>query len=362
MNRPSLTDIYNRVRVDLPSTVRYSLRKIMSEVIAGTTHMLYGYIEYLASATLPDSRVTTMLNKWCDLFGIDRKPANYAEIKVQIEATEPLVIPAGTRWQFEESQVYYSLSESVDVRQIEEKFSAILTLRCDSIGEIGNRTKGEILTVEATIPNLSADAIVRDISKTGADIESDRSLRNRLISRLRLPPQGGCPYDYIAWAQAQPGVSRAWVLPRPGGIRGKVLVTYLKEKGLPSSEEAVDVQSEILKICPVTADLKVVAPLVSRLDISLDINPPKPPGDDDPVLDEIKAAIKNLLDLKATPKGYFNAENIMTPETGVIFESDIHQAISTVSREISHKFKYISGNIPTDVGQIVVMGDITRAV
>ena len=154
MNRPALREIYNRIRVDLPDTTRYSLRKIMSDVIAGTAHMLYGYIDYLASATLPDSKITAMLNKWCDLFGIDRKPAQYAEIKVQIEATEALTIPAGTRWQFEESQVYYSLLKAVDVRKQKEKFTALLTLKCDFIGETGNRKKGETLTIEATIPNL----------------------------------------------------------------------------------------------------------------------------------------------------------------------------------------------------------------
>lgn len=324
--------------------------------------MLYGYIDYLASATLPDSKITAMLNKWCDLFGIDRKPAQYAEIKVQIEATEALTIPAGTRWQFEESQVYYSLLKAVDVRKQKEKFTALLTLKCDFIGETGNRKKDETLTIEATIPNLSADAVVRDISKTGTETESDRSLRSRLIARLRMPPQGGCPYDYIAWAQAQNGVARAWVLPRPDGVPGRVRVTYLKADGLPSEEEALTVQSEILKICPATADLDVIVPKTLRLNISLNLNPPKPPGDADPVLQEIRAAVKNLLDLKATPRGFFNAENIMEPETGVIFESDIHQAISTVSGEISHTFNNISGNQPIETGQIVVLGEISRAV
>jgi uncharacterized phage protein gp47/JayE len=325
--------------------------------------MIYGYVDYMAVATMPDSRVTAILNKWCQLFNIARKPAQYAEIKVQVKATETLNIPAGTKWRYEGSQLYYVLEDSVSVQQKEEEFTAILVLKSELIGNIGNRNQHDVLTVQTTIPNLTPDAIVEKVTKTGADEESDISLRNRLVARLRRPPQGGCPYDYIAWALALPGVSRAWVLPRPNQERGKVWLTYLKEDGIPSTNEADEVQIQILKVCPLTADLAVKPPTEVRLNIRLEIFPEKDPDqDEDQVLDEIKKAVSTLLKYKAVPKGYFNATDIKTPESGIIYKSDLHQAISSSSLETRHKITFMEGNEPDEIGQIVVIGEVTRAV
>src|SRR5690606_30685710 len=46
----------------------------------------------------------------------------------------------------------------------------------------------------------------------GAEAETDDALRARWLARLRLPPMGGRPSDYVAWARAaHPAVTRVWV-------------------------------------------------------------------------------------------------------------------------------------------------------
>ena len=329
MNRPVLTTIYNRVKVDLtPSGLRFQLKNIFAKAISGTAHMLYGYITYLAKVSMPDSQDTEMLEKWCHLFNVPRILAQKAKIKIIVNSTEPVQLTSGTKWQHESNKIYSLIKDSsIDGEQE-------LVIECESQGSGGNRESGEILTVTATIAGLLSEAAVKKTVQTGAEDETEASLRTRLISRLRQPPQGGCPYDYVAWTKALPGVSRAWVLPRPDGELGTVHVTYVTdapEDMIPDEADTLVKQEKILEICPATANIRVLPPVKKDLHLRIELTP-----DDEQTLEEVRKEIKYLLLKKASPRGFIS-ENITNPESGVIYESDIHQAISASEREVSHR-------------------------
>ena len=344
MNRPSLNEIYNRVSCDLNSSTRFSINKILAHAISGTAHMLYGYIEHLAKVSMPDSQDEQMLTKWCSLFNVPRKPAQNSLIRIQIETTEDIHISAGTTWRHDSGAIFVLLN-GVDAAQYSE-----ITIECDTDGEVGNIPTTTV-KVTATIANLKSQAKVTALLRSGSDIESIESWRARLQERLRRPPQGGCTYDYISWAKAIPGVDRAWVLPRVNGNNGKVLVTYLK-KGypIPTDEECKTVQKKILKLCPATVNLEVIPPQPIELRIRLTCEP-----QDSITKSDIQKEMEYLLRKKAAPKGFLN-ESLET-ETGIIYESDIHQAISAANVK-HHLITNITGNIPHENSQIVVFGEV----
>jgi uncharacterized phage protein gp47/JayE len=60
----------------------------------------------------------------------------------------------------------------------------------------------------------------------GTDQETDDELRLRVLTRIRQPPMGGDADDYVAWALAVPGVTRAWCSPLEMGI-GTVTVRVM---------------------------------------------------------------------------------------------------------------------------------------
>ena len=62
----------------------------------------------------------------------------------------------------------------------------------------------------------------------GTDEETDEELRARVLRRIRQPPMGGDAYDYVAWALAVPGVTRAWCSPLEMGI-GTVTVRFMMD-------------------------------------------------------------------------------------------------------------------------------------
>ena len=61
----------------------------------------------------------------------------------------------------------------------------------------------------------------------GTDTETDEQLRARILQRIQNPPMGGSAADYVAWALAVPGVTRAWAAPEQG--IGTITVRFLMD-------------------------------------------------------------------------------------------------------------------------------------
>ena len=104
----------------------------------------------------------------------------------------------------------------------------------------------------------------------GADAETDDELRVRVLDRIRMPPMGGDADDYVAWALAIPGVTRAWTSPLEQGP-GTVTLRFMMDdvrasndpltNGFPTSDDVAAVQALVDAQRPVTADLFVAAPI-----------------------------------------------------------------------------------------------------
>ena len=61
----------------------------------------------------------------------------------------------------------------------------------------------------------------------GTDTETDDQLRARILHRIQNPPMGGAQADYVTWALAVPGVTRAWAAPEQGP--GTITVRFLMD-------------------------------------------------------------------------------------------------------------------------------------
>ena len=61
----------------------------------------------------------------------------------------------------------------------------------------------------------------------GTDAETDDQLRARILHRIQNPPMGGAQADYVTWALAVPGVTRAWAASEQG--IGTMTVRFLMD-------------------------------------------------------------------------------------------------------------------------------------
>jgi uncharacterized phage protein gp47/JayE len=98
-----------------------------------------------------------------------------------------------------------------------------VTIAADAPGAAGNCIAGTPLTLGSAPGGINAAGVASAAVTVGADAETDDDLRTRMLAAYAAPPQGGAMADYVEWALAVPGVTRAWVAPC-GGDAGTVTV------------------------------------------------------------------------------------------------------------------------------------------
>ncbi|MFY9293369.1 MAG: baseplate J/gp47 family protein [Methylorubrum rhodinum] len=273
---PTLTEI-RRVNRDnlgayLPgadASVPNNALRVLSDQNAGGAYLALLYLDYIANNALPDRAETAWLDRWADILFGGRKAATFAEGTVVVTGTPGAVLPAEAVFatsdgvQYQAKALTYLSDEPTPV-----------TVACLTAGAIGNRDAGAPLGLSAAVSGVDAAAVVRRM-EGGADPESDDALRSRVLLRLRRPPMGGSQDDYVQWATAVAGVTRAWAEPNGMGL-GTVVVRVLCDDlratsaGLPSDADLDRVRAYLDTVRPVCVkDFFVVAPVLQGLAIRI---------------------------------------------------------------------------------------------
>jgi uncharacterized phage protein gp47/JayE len=139
----------------------------------------------------------------------------------------------------------------------------------------------------------------------GVDEERDDELRTRVLLRIRQPPMGGAAIDYVHWALAVPGVTRAWCSPLEMGM-GTVTVRFMMdhlradEDGFPRQVDVDRVINYLDAERPVAVkDLFVVAPLRQPINVNIARLEPDTPA----VRAGIGDSLREMLMERAEPGG-----------------------------------------------------------
>lgn len=105
----------------------------------------------------------------------------------------------------------------------------------------------------------------------GTAQESDASLLDRYLERLRRPPAGGNKYDFRNWALEVPGVTNAYVYPLRRGL-GTIDIAITSAANLPSAELVQTTQDHIDDVRPVTAkESLVLTPVPNFIDFDVKV-------------------------------------------------------------------------------------------
>ena len=346
-SRPALTDLINRTRDDIvtrlpnPDLLRRSNAEVYAKALAGAAHGLYGYLDWLASQLIYDTAETDMLERWASIWGITRNAATAATGTVTFSGITGSFIPAGTALIAYDGIIY---TTNADTALTATTATALVTASVAGIS--GLRATGQTFTLQAPISGIYS-SVSAGAMTGGVDLENDDSLRARLLMRIKFPPQGGDKADYLTWAYAVPGVTRAWVYPLELGL-GTVTVRFMMDNlylnGIPLSGDVSTVATAINNARPVTAAVTVVAPVAVPLNfIITGLNP---------LNASVKAAVtQSLTDLihrEASPGG-------------TLLLSHIREAISIAYGEFDHVLTSPTANVTNTTGNITTMGTITWA-
>lgn len=346
-SRPSLADIIQRVRNDVLSrlstddVLRRADAEVYVRVMGGVAHGLYGFIEWLSNQVIYDTAEVEYLERWCSIWGVARKSSVSATGTVTFTVQAGAVIPSGTLLQALDGAQYQTTADATLTTP-----TAIAPIAAVVPAAAGNRPPGQNLMLVSPVVGVQSTATAGELSG-GADVESDASLRVRLLARIQQPPHGGASYDYTAWALEVAGVTRAWVYPQELGP-GTVTVRFVRDNDgtgtavIPDASEVAAVQAYIDTRRPVTAQLTVVAPAAVPLNFQIQGLTPATST----VQIAVQAELADLLMREAVPGG-------------TILLSHIRAAISAAAGETDYVLVSPSTNVTNTIGNMSTMGTTT---
>lgn len=349
-NRPSLFALIAAAEADYESRLIGADARlpaaninVSARVLAGGLHGLHGHLAFIANQVLPDSAEAEYLDRHAGLWGLSRQPGALATGQVVFTGNSGAPILAATALQRTDGITYVTTADAVIASG-----TATVSVLATEAGTASNLATGAKLKMVASLAGIDITASVASGGLTsGAEIESDATLLDRLLSRIRLPPHGGAGHDYRNWALEVAGVTRAWVLPKWMGD-GTVGLTFVCDDDpggvIPSPTKVADVQAyiEADHRKHVTAELFVFAPTAVVLDLTIAGLDPSTPA----IKAAVEAEIRDLLRREAAPGA-------------TILLSHLREAISTALGERDHQLTHPTASVTHAAHEMAVMGTIT---
>lgn len=297
--------------------------------LAACAEGIYAHQKWLIKQFFPDTADTEFLEKHAGLRGLRRRNATYAAGKgATVSGNPDAVIAVGLQIKTEDGR-FYETTESAVISADGSAVVAVRSLATGAAQNIKTATKGSFMAAPV---GVSTDVVLNDV--VGAtNAESDSSLLERLLNKIRRPAAGGNKYDYKDWALEVDGVEQAYVYPLRRGL-GTVDIAITADNGVPSDDTVRRAQEYIDQERPVTAkESKVVKPDVTKINFNIQV---KISG---VALNDIKTAIRNAL------TDYFNG---LIPGDDLIV-SQCEAVVSDLIGVVDRRFVAPNANRKADV-------------
>lgn len=356
--RPTLAQLVTRIEgdirtgLDLVTVLRRSFLGVIARVLAGIAHTLFGFLKYIEREAFPDTAIDN-LDRWAAIWGVQRKAATFAQFICSVTGTAGVVIPAGRTYRRTDGKEY-----TTDAEVTLTGSGDTIELTASEAGAASEVQVSDVISILSPIAGLNANATVTTITIEPENAEDNDSLRARLVDRIQNPPSGGAANDYIQWALAVPGITRAWVGPQALGP-GTVVVYVVSDDEdpiTPSAPKLTEVFDYIEERRPVTANVSVVAPILLPLDLTIELSP-----NTSAVQDAVEAELADLVFRESALAGSYKSPGVL--HDGKILLSRINEAISLALGEEDHNVTVVNGGAPADVtpstGELIVLGTIT---
>jgi uncharacterized phage protein gp47/JayE len=368
--RPLLSDLQSQVAQDIAAglpgadaLLRFSNIGVAGRAQAGLAHLHYGYLDWISKQAIPYTSTGEFLEAWAGLKGVVRKPVAQASGQVTFSGTNGVVIPSGTPIVRGDGVKYTSTADATISSGSAVVSATAIADPVGLLGANGNCPTSTVMTLGTAIAGVQSGGTVTTAFTSGSDVETDDSLRTRMLAAYQQVPQGGAASDYVQWAMAVPGVTRAWCNPNGAGAGTVVVYTMWDQAesayaGFPQGTDGgatgetriaaatgdqLTVANAIFPKQPVTALVYSVAPVASPINFTISgIS-----GASTVTKAYIAAAIDGVLFLYGTAKG------------GSIALSLIESAIAAIAGTTGFVITTPSGNVSTAIGNLPTRGTIT---
>lgn len=377
--RDSLTEIRAQVAEDIAAALpgsnpllRFSNLGITGVVQASMTYLMYGYLDYIAQQSVPFTATDEYLEGWAALKNVYRITAHAAQGSATFTGTNGRTIPAGTPLVRADGEQYLTTASGTIASGTVTVAASAVADPTGQVGAIGNCDAGTPLTLGTAIAGVTSTGAAAADFTGGTDLETDDALRARMLLEYQNPPHGGDQEDYVEWALAVPGVTRAWCVPNAFGT-GTVAVYVMLDiaeaahggfpqgsngvsqndhgpnagapRGVVATGDQLAIADAICVLQPVTALVYVMAPVAQPVNFTIS----GIAGASAATKTAVAAAIASVLGQFATISA--------TPST--LNLNYVESAVDTVPSTAGFVIAAPAGNIITPSGSLPVLGTIT---
>lgn len=226
---------------------------------------LYQHQEWLARQILEDTCDTDWLERRAARYGLTYKDAVAASGVIQFAGQPGAAIPVGTEGRRPGGVSYVT----VEAATVPAGGTVAVLAQAAEAGAAGNADADTLLTLVSAPAGVQNQATIVQMTG-GADRETADELLARLLFRMQNPPHGGADHDYIAIAEAVPGVRfGATVVLHERRHYRSVDVVFRAIGGLPSVQLIDAVQAALDAKRAVTADVWAIGPAPVAVDVSV---------------------------------------------------------------------------------------------
>lgn len=366
-SRPTLSDLKAQVAADVQANLqgvsallRYAVLNVVTVVQAGLAYLHYGYLDWIAKQAVPWTATDEYLVGWGALKNVYQKPATVASGTATFTGNPGVPIPAGTTLVRGDNRTY-----TVNATATVDNTNTVTVSATDTArGAAGNCDVGTALNLGTSIPGIQSTGAVSGAVGFvgGADVETMDAFSARVIAAYQKSPQGGDQSDYVTWATAIPGVTRAWCSPSGFGA-GTVVVYFMMDlaeaahagfpqgtNGVSSSEtrdptvasgDQLAVANAIFLEQPVIALVYACAPLPNSVNFTIS------------GLSTVSAATQAAV--SAAIQDVFFREGA---PGGTVDMSDINSGIAAVSGTAGFVITSPAGNITSATGYLPTLGTV----
>lgn len=267
----SQANIAGKLGLDVPVLTK-SVARIFANALAGMSHMLHGHGAWIAKQIFSKTADIESLRTDAASYGFYENAATFASTTLVVSGTNGTTIDAGKEWSRPDGVIYYATASAIVASG-----TASVLLQARVAGAVGNAPAGTSLTLTSAIPGITSPT-TSGVIEGGADAEEPEAFRARFLEFKATESLGGSDADFIGWAKAVSGVTRAWVYRHEDGL-GTVKVRFVRDLEspiFPSAGEVADVQDALDAERPTTNEVTAAAPTAGTVNFTLSISPDTP--------------------------------------------------------------------------------------
>lgn len=236
--RPTLSDLRTRIWSDITGAasgivmlLQKAVLRVLGTVFAGAVSGLYGYLDWIANQAVPFTSEDEYLAAWGALKNVYLEAAVPTELQVGFTNCAPgAAVDENVSITRQDNTQYLTVGNAT----VAADGTVTLTVQAVIAGSAANCSVGVQLSLGQSVDGMQSTGTVTAIVTEGADVETQDSFRGRVIDAFQEPAQGGDANDYVTWARAVAGVTRAWCTPNGFGA-GTVVVYFMMDEAEASN-------------------------------------------------------------------------------------------------------------------------------